>query len=200
MARKNKDTLSRRVGTREYRNVCWVSAEGQTEKDYFSMDAFRGSRMSIKFPRNIHPDRRNPTQVLKRFQKEIKGASGFRRGDEAWLVVDVDEWGEYEFEELVKWVSSDARHHLAISNPKFELFLVMHFDRANGCTTSANVDACMKRLMPRYAKRLSRTQFRKTNIETAIVHAEAKRAACKDPLPAPGMTDAYKLAKRLLEE
>lgn len=53
----------------------------------------------------------------------------FRKGDEAWIVVDVDTWGDVEFAELLSWAASDPRHHLAISNPKFELFLVMHFER-----------------------------------------------------------------------
>ena len=80
MRRKNKDTLSRKMGSRAYRDVCLVSAEGQTEKDYFSMDVFRGARLSVKFPKDIHPDRRNPLQVLKRFQKEMR-VGDFRRKD-----------------------------------------------------------------------------------------------------------------------
>ena len=36
MARRKKDSLARRTGTRKYRPVCWVSAEGQTERDYFT--------------------------------------------------------------------------------------------------------------------------------------------------------------------
>lgn len=199
MARKARDPLSRSVGSRQYRNICWVSTEGQTEKDYFSMDVFRQTGLSIKFPRDIHPDRRYPTQVLKRLQKEMK-SSKFKRGDEAWVVVDVDEWDETEFEELLKWEASDGRHHLAVSNPKFELFLVMHFSPAGGCTTPAATDAALKRLMPRYAKRLTRTQFTREQVERAIACAEGKRASCKEALPEPGMTDAHKLARRLLEE
>lgn len=199
MPRKKSNPLSRKVGSRAYRNVCWISAEGQTEKDYFSMDAFRQAELTVKFPQNIHPDRRNPTQALNRFKKETKSGH-FRRDDEAWIVVDIDEWGESEFAELLKWEASDGRHHLAVSNPKFELFLVMHFDRANGCTTPAKVDESLRRFMPKYDKRLARAQFAEAQVRTAIANAESKRASCKDPLPMPGMTDAYKLAKHLLEE
>ena len=53
MARKSRDTLSRKVGSRSYRNVCWVSAEGRTEKDYFSMNVFRGAGMSVKFGSSV---------------------------------------------------------------------------------------------------------------------------------------------------
>lgn len=90
MARRSKkETLKRKTGGREYRGVCWVSAEGQTEKNYLRMDAFKGAPMAVKFPKDVHPDRRNPAAVLKRFQKAMR-TEDFRKGDEAWIVVDVD--------------------------------------------------------------------------------------------------------------
>lgn len=56
MARRTrKDTLKRKTGGREYRSVCWVSAEGQTEKDYLRMDAFKGAPMGLSFPRTSTP-------------------------------------------------------------------------------------------------------------------------------------------------
>ena len=62
-------------------------------------------------------------------------AEEFREGDEAWIIVDVDTWDETEFSQLLDWTKKDPRHHLAISNPKFELFLIMHFERRGGCPT-----------------------------------------------------------------
>lgn len=199
MARRTrKDTLKRKTGGREYRSVCWVSAEGQTEKDYLRMDAFKDAPMAVKFPKDIHPDRRNPAAVLKRFQKAMR-TEDFRKNDEAWVVVDVDTWGEEEFAELLAWADSDPRHHLAISNPKFELFLLMHFDRGNGCTTPQKVDEVSKRYWQRYDKRVSVTRFSLDEIKAAVENAAKKRASCKDIIPGPGMTDAHLLAARLIE-
>ena len=197
MARRKKDTLSRRTGTRKYRPVCWVSAEGQTEKDYLRMAVFRDAPVSVRFPKDIHPGRRNPSQVLKRFEKAMR-EEDFRRGDEAWVVVDVDEWDESEFAELLAWAESDPRHHLAISNPKFELFLVMHFEKGNGCTTSSNVDAALRRHMPGYDKRLRRGQFSAGQVRAAAANARAKRAGCASDIPDPGMTDVYLLVESLI--
>lgn len=199
MAKRRNDTLSRKPATREYRPVCWVSAEGQTERDYLSMAAFRGATISVRFPQNVHPGRRNPSEVLARFKRALR-LEDFRDGDEAWLVVDVDIHPESEFDELLQWEAADPRHHLAVSNPKFELFLVMHYERANGCTTPSAVDAKVRQLMPRYDKRLSATYFRKEQVKKAIENARIKRAGCPDRLPAPGMTDAHLLAGRLMEE
>ena len=43
MAKRKGNPLKRKTGSREYRAICWVSAEGQTEKDYLQMDIFRTS-------------------------------------------------------------------------------------------------------------------------------------------------------------
>lgn len=200
MGKRKNDTLSRRKPFREYRRICWVSTEGLTEKDYFQMNVFkRGDGPSVRFPRNVHPDRRNPIQVMKRFEKAMK-TEDFRSGDEAWLVVDVDTWNREELHELLRWQEADLRHHLAVSNSKFELFLLMHFERAGGCTTSQKIDAAIKRHMPRYDKRLGPTAFDADSVGIAIESARIKRAACESALPMPGITDAYLLAERLLEK
>lgn len=182
---------------RDYRDVCWVSAEGSTERDYLGMAVFKKAPVSVRFPKNTHPSRRNPSAVLKRFEKALR-ESDFRAGDEAWIVVDVDEWGATEFAELLAWESSDSRHHLAVSNPKFELFLVLHFEKGGGCTTPEKVDAALKRHWHRYAKRVPPTRFAVGQVRDAVERAKTKRASCKAALPAPGMTDAYQLAERLL--
>ena len=66
----------------------------------------------------------------------------FREGDEAWIIVDVDTWDETEFSQLLDWTKEDPRHHLAISNPKFELFLIMHFERAVGVPRLKKLTQC----------------------------------------------------------
>ena len=197
VAKRKNDTLRRNISTRKYRDVCWVSAEGKTEQDYLSMEAFRDVDVSIKFPKNTHPSRRNPAAVLKRFEKALR-ENDFRKGDEAWLMIDVDEWDANEFAALLEWERKDRRHHLAISNPKFELFLVMHFEKGNGCTTVQQVDSKLKRYMPDYDKRLKPAQFSIEEIVHAVENASAKRASCDSDIPDAGMSDVYKLVQRLL--
>ena len=187
----------RKTGVRDYRDVCWVSAEGTTERDYLGMSVFRDARMSIRFPKNTHPSRHNPAAVLRRFEKSLR-ENDFRTSDEAWLVVDVDDWREAEFSELLAWEAADTRHHLAVSNPKFELFLVMHYEKGNCCTTPEKVDAALKKHWPRYSKRVSQTQFSVEQVRGAIENAKAKRRSCASVFPACGMTDAHLLVDRLL--
>lgn len=135
MAKRKNNTLSRKTRNRSYRAVCWVSAEGKTEKDSFKMDVFVRPEIVVKFPKETRSNWRNPTSILERLQTSMKKET-FRKGDEAWVVVDVDRWEEAEFCKLLNWVGRDSRYHLAISNPKFELFLLMHFDKGSGCAGS----------------------------------------------------------------
>lgn len=196
MGKRRNDTLLRRTGQRPYRPVCWVSTEGTTERDYFRMAVFKDARASVKYPKDVHPSRRNPTAVLKRLQKEI-GSESLRKGDEAWIVVDVDNY-EGELGDLLAWCDSHPGYHLAVSNPKFELFLVMHFEKANGCTTASKVDSTLNRYLPGYDKRLTPTQFSLEDVRNAVANARAKRASSAEVLPGPDVTDAFMLVESLL--
>lgn len=82
VARRKGGLPVRKTSVREYRNVCWVSAEGTTERDYLGMVVFKSAPVSVRFPKNTHPNRHNPTAVLKRFQKALR-ENDFRTGDEA---------------------------------------------------------------------------------------------------------------------
>ena len=197
MARRRSGLPQRKTGLREYRDVCWVSTEGTTERDYLQMEVFKGSAKAVKFPQNVHPNRHNPAAVLKRFEKALR-ENDFRKSDEAWLVIDIDEWDGSEIAALLEWETRDPRHHLAVSNPKFELFLLMHYEKANGCTTPEKVDVALRKYWPGYDKRISRTHFSGDQIGQAVENAKSKRASCKEALPAAGMTDVYKLVERLL--
>ncbi len=198
MPKKQRKNLRRKPATREYRRVCWISAEGKTERDYFSMEAFRRSSFAIRFPKDIHPNRRNPTAVLKRFQKTLR-EEDFRKDDMAWLVVDVDSYDMSELMRLVDWERENPRHHIAISNPKFELFLVLHFGNAAGCTTPTTVDAELRKHMVQYKKRIDSRQFSLAEILEACERSEVRRRGCTGPIPAVGTTDVHLLVRCLLD-
>jgi len=60
-----------------------------------------------------------------------------RASDRAWIVVDADSWPEDQLLELHGWSTEDSRYGLAVSNPKFEFWLLLHFEDGNGAATSA---------------------------------------------------------------
>ncbi len=75
---------------------------------------------------------------------------------------------------------------------------LIHFEKANGCTTPEKIDAVLKKHWPRYAKRVPPTQFSVKQVRSAVENAKSKRASCKAVLPAPGMTDVHLLVERIL--
>lgn len=199
MGKRRNDTLARKQPTREYRKIFWVNTEGQTEQDYLQMDIFKKMETAtIKMPKRVHPGKTNPKQVLQRLKDEIKRGS-FRKDDEAWVAIDVDTWSSKDIQEVIDWANANDRYNVVISNPKIELFLIMHFEKGNGCTTDATVDKRLSRYLPSYGKRLTARQFDRNQIETAIVNAKTKHASCTGTIPNPGMTGFYKLVERLLE-
>lgn len=198
MPKKVRKGLGRKPASREYRKVCWISAEGKTERDYFSMEVFKRSSYAVRFPKDIHPNRRNPAAVLKRFQKMLR-EEDFRKGDIAWLVVDVDSYDMVELSRLIEWQGQDPRHYVAISNPKFELFLALHFGNASGCTTPNAVDVELKKHFAQYKKRIDARRFSLEEVLAACERAEIRRRGDSGPVPSAGMTDVYLLARQLLK-
>lgn len=199
MGKRKNNTLSRKQPTREYRKIFWVNTEGQTEQDYLQMDIFKKMETAaIKMPKRVHPGKTNPKQVLQRLKDEMKRGS-FRKDDGAWVAIDVDTWLSKDIQEVIDWANTNDRYNVVISNPKIELFLIMHFEKGNGCTTNTKVDERLSHYLPSYNKRLAVRQFDRDQIKTAIVNAKTKHASCVGAIPDPGMTDFYKLVGRLLK-
>ena len=76
---------------------------------------------------------------------------GLQQGDIAWPVIDVDSRAEPELMQLIAWGGVSPQFNVAISNPKFELFLVLHFGNGLGCT-SPNAEQFEQKLIYRTAR------------------------------------------------
>lgn len=117
-----------------------------------------------------------------------------------WVVVDTDSWSRADKDALQNFVEHhESYRHVAVSNPKFELFLLMHFEDSKGCTTAAIVDEHLKRCWPDYKKSVPSSKFSRADVREACNRAEAKRRSSKTDEPAEGCTDFYKLVNALFE-
>lgn len=166
-----RDPLRQKRGKRKIRKVIHVLPEGQTERDYLAMDAIQcavqsGGRVALKVVKG-HKGQTDPASLVRQMKAHLR-KQDFRSDDEAWLVIDVDEWTDEQIARAISWESSDPRHHLAISNPKFELFLLMHYCDAKGCATPADVDKRLKHYLPDYKKRLARGLFSLSQVTEAV--------------------------------
>ena len=145
---------TRTSGTRRYKRLCLIESEGaSTEPEYFSL--FNSFSLSVM----CHGIRGEsaPAHLLKRMKEDV-ARYRLKPGDCAWFVLDRDDWAETEITKLENWVknnqSSDVCKGMALSNPKFEFWLLLHFEEGNGAETARS---CMKRLknyIPGYDKHL----------------------------------------------
>lgn len=112
-----------------------LSFEGAvTEKKYFA--DFRGSELfnnsglleivPLKRPKKIGSDPFSVKKLLLSAKKEF----GFKPTDEFWLIIDRDDWEKIHkinFDQLAQECKKEGNFFLAMSNPCFEIWLVLHF-------------------------------------------------------------------------
>ncbi len=104
-----------------------------TEKKYFQ--DFRASVyfnnnglieiVSLKRPKDKGSDPFSVKKLLNWAKKEY----GFKISDEFWLIIDRDDWEsihKLNFDDLVKECKKEENFYLAMSNPCFEIWLVLH--------------------------------------------------------------------------
>lgn len=126
--------LVRQGGFLEAEKMFVLSYEGtRSEKKYF--DDFRKSDLfnnsgfieiiPLKRPKNVGSDPISVKNLLKQAKRKYR----FKKSDEFWLIIDRDDWEEihnHDFNKLVEDCKKEKNFYLAMSNPCFELWLVLH--------------------------------------------------------------------------
>lgn len=108
-----------------YRKRFVVATEGkETEPRYFSMFNSKNSTVQVVLLKSKR--KTSPGQILKRLKRADIG-----KKDQAWIVIDRDTWDEAELNEVFQDCNSSG-YKMALSNPKFEYWLLLHFDDGNG--------------------------------------------------------------------
>lgn len=126
--------LIRKGGHIEAEKLFVLSYEGTvTEKKYF-----QDFRASIYFNNNglieIVPlkrpkDKGSDPFSVKKLLSSAKNEYGFKTTDEFWLIIDRDDWEsshKLNFDDLVTECKKEENFYLAMSNPCFEIWLVLH--------------------------------------------------------------------------
>jgi RloB-like protein len=177
----------RKLGQRRYRRMFVIVAEGTvTEQEYFPLLSDE-SIVHIKCLKN----RRGltPREALKRVHAL----------DEAWVVVDKDQWPEEHLSELHAWSQTKGNYGFALSNPKFEIWLLLHFEDAVGAATGHECDRRLANYLPAYDKHVSLNRFSNERIAAAVARAKTRDTPpCADWPRNPGTT-VYRLVEKILQ-
>ena len=81
-----------------------------------------------------------PHSVLTRMKKYLESnVNKLSKNDQAWLVIDKDCWSDEQLDKLLQWTKEKKNHHLAVSNPNFEYWLLLHFENCKKNYNGQNV-------------------------------------------------------------
>lgn len=123
-----------------------------------------------------------------------------RPGDEAWIVVDRDNWPEKPLDRIEEWAKSSEQYGLALSNPNFEYWLLLHFE--DGFNIKSPRD-CLSRLqsnIPDYDKGIDPRHYSLERTHEAVRRAELRdQPRCEGWPRRLGTTTVYILVERLLQ-
>ena len=94
----NRKRFNRPLGERSYRKIFILAVEGsKTEQEYFEI--FNDKKSVIKIDCLKSNKESSPLQVLARMKKRLK-KEDLKKSDEAWLVVDKDQWTDEQLSQL----------------------------------------------------------------------------------------------------
>lgn len=159
----------RRAHLRPYRKRFVISAEGQTELQYF--EALNRLCDNVVLKPIKGRTQSAPAYVLKRMQQYIQRERP-EGTDECWLVVDRNDWPENQLKKLEQWSASSERYGFAISNPKFEFWLLLHFENGTGVRSPADCTRRLRNYIPEYDGSIGGNMFTTNRICDAVKRAK----------------------------
>lgn len=185
---------------RSYKKVYYIVTEGKiTEPSYFSiLRDYIPDEAQIAI--SCHPaDHSSINSILKKAKSLAFSKS--QKKDELWVVVDQDSdsHSAHQFDQLLNWGNKLSTRHIAVSAPRFEYWLLCHFE-SSPTKINAMRDAYLAHFLPGYDSKKNldrhRGKFTLQNIQHAI------KVASLNPLSsynssAPG-SDVWKLVQNLI--
>jgi hypothetical protein len=213
----DRTRLIQRGGGQRDARLFVIAAEGSvTEKQYF--EGLREHQ--VIDPRRVHVEvipaengtRSAPQYVMTRLDEYRQRYHFNDTLDQLWLVIDVDHWSAPAHVASLLQVIQAARqkgYFVAVSNPCFELWLLLHFtDDVSEIRVDqeprASCDRCEQRIRQicgSYNKsRLQVERFTRELVAAAIDRARALDVTPQDRWPQSAGTHVYRLADELLQQ
>lgn len=186
----------RPVGERRYRKMFLLAVEGsKTEPQCFAIFNNQNSVIRIRCLKNKHDSA--PLQVLDRMKAQLKKEE-LKSTDEAWLVVDKDQWTDEQLSQLHQWAQESDNYGFALSNPKFEFWLLLHFEDGNGVSTSRICSQRLRSHIPGYDKDIDARKISEEMVYDAIRRAKQRDTPSCSDWPRVTGTTVYKLVENIL--
>lgn len=137
MRSRNSLMRERREAFRDARLIVIASEGKDTERIYFTALAkeYTNPRVHVHILERSENEQNNssPEHVLKQLN-DYKSQYELEADDELWLVVDRDQWEDKMLSRVATECALEVSMHMALSNPCFELWLLLHLEDAASLT------------------------------------------------------------------
>ncbi len=137
---RNRSSLmrERHEAFRDARIIVIASEGKDTERIYFQALAseYANPRVHVHILERGEDEQNNssPEHVLKQLN-DYKRDYSLEEDDELWLVIDKDRWTEAMLSHVAAECAQNDFMHMALSNPCFELWLLLHLVDATSLTS-----------------------------------------------------------------
>jgi RloB-like protein len=113
----------RSPGNRDAKLIVVATEDTKAAPKYFRefKQASRNTKIYVEDRLNTSSSPDYVVNQLDQFTEQYE----LEEGDELWAVIDVDSWGNAKLSKIAKQCSQ-KKYHLAVSNPCFELWLLLH--------------------------------------------------------------------------
>jgi hypothetical protein len=127
----------RQEALRDARLIVIASEGKDTEQIYFKALAkeYTNPRVHVHILERSEDEQNSssPEYVLKQLNN-YKSLYELEADDELWLVVDKDRWTDAMLSRVATECTQEVSMHMALSNPCFELWLLLHLEDASSLT------------------------------------------------------------------
>lgn len=179
--RSRKD-FKRKSGNRDAKLIAIATEGDKTEKVYFegllSFPQFKNPRIHVEvLPKLSRAS--SPKHVIA-VLNDFNGKYNRYPGDQLWLVIDVDRW-ESKMLKIVTQECQQKGFNLAVSNPCFEFWLLLHLvdynlvysvEKKKNLSSCRNVNKELKEILKGYNKLNLKIEYFIEGIKNAIVRGK----------------------------
>lgn len=177
---RNIPRLSRKKPARSFTKQIHIYTEGSvTEEEYINnlkKTILSGATSHHEFSIRVKNSNKktSPKNIQKSIRNDVRNFEE-KQYHEIWVLIDEDNWPQEDIENLKHdtFIKNKVQtFRVLISSPKFELWLLLHFENGIKISNSADVDRRLKPYIPGYNKHCSQNLFNLSNVRLAITNAK----------------------------
>lgn len=139
-----------------------------------------------------------PKHILTKIKNDKKNGH-ILASDDVWAWIDRDKWQISDIEHLKSWKDQGEVEHfdVGVSDPKFELWLLYHFEKGNGQRTPEEIDRKLKGYIQDYQKDIPKDLIDWKSVKRAIENAKSKDKDYKGNVNYPH-SEIYRMLERMI--